>query len=427
MTSIDHYAALTAKALVSLGLSRREAVSVVQNREATVRDGHARHASAASVAKKIFSRRGHSGGMTPTVSQAAGCKYVPIEGFLLDDPSDLPPLDHCPTLSRTVAKAGRAGPRPGRAGPKTDDESLFQSDSLRSEKQAMMAYRKISGDLFDRVIPLEEFEALYSAKVATGSQRATVSQVRVFSNGFAIEMLLRMHDGKFGEISRIFTKTVRGVHRVEHSLYMLDGTSAGPNDRSNRGLGAVVTKKSLLWYLDNGLHEVTTTAAWVGRYVWASFGFDWSDDDERSNRLEWLPRYIIKRPYPFTGDKDHAWVGRYDTDKPKGGEFDSGFEERQLKHEVRSLKHSWNLSSLWLKYTEPKGPPAAALSENNVASSTLAENGYMHVGKNYLMGVGEGYVKVDGEREMGEQPWEGVIRLEDGEPSFERARQRLKF
>jgi hypothetical protein len=96
-----------------------------------------------------------------------------------------------------------------------------------------------------------------------------------------------MREGReVGSIIRTFKKHPTGRFEVHHDYFKLD--VAG---EQGKGLGESMMRQAIQTYDKIGVHDVTVDAAWIGRYTWASFGYNW-DAEEASNREFGLWNYL---------------------------------------------------------------------------------------------------------------------------------------
>lgn len=393
-TSPDAYAASVASALTRTGLSAGRAVTIVQRAERAVRAGHAAGAAPATIARGLLPSRGRlgaSGGSATFEHSANGCASVPVEAFMAGlDPLDLPPLPFCNAGGRGLSLPAHGSPE------STDIDVTKQQAAFDS--------------VFGRgVVTRAVLEEIYSGRNAAGDLcksklvrvDGTVGKQDPRRNGAVaivrVRMKMKIANTKFGgDIGRTFYRYGDGNIVCHHDIF--DLTSNTPKSLGS-GVGESVTRNSIRFYRKLGnVAGITTHAAWVGRYVWASFGWNW-DAPSRDKLLDHFFDYIDER----------VESGVYEL---RGssllGEFSSR-SFREFKMYVQGLTtRAWNFASLHL---------------HNRRDGSME-----HVGKKYLAGVPleddpSDYVK----GEEGAPEWEGALILKEGHPTFERARARLKL
>ncbi len=91
---------------------------------------------------------------------------------------------------------------------------------------------------------------------------------------------------KIGEITRSFIRHPDGSLEVHHDYFRIDRSS-----KLGQGGGAAMMGQALEAYEQLGVDKVTVQAAWIGKYTWASFGYDWSAS-EADNKQDELERFL---------------------------------------------------------------------------------------------------------------------------------------
>lgn len=91
---------------------------------------------------------------------------------------------------------------------------------------------------------------------------------------------------KIGEITRSFIRHPDGSLEVHHDYFRIDRSS-----KLGQGGGAAMMGQALEAYEQLGVDKVTVQAAWIGKYTWASFGYDWSASEADSKQDE-LERFL---------------------------------------------------------------------------------------------------------------------------------------
>jgi hypothetical protein len=173
---------------------------------------------------------------------------------------------------------------------------------------------------------------------------------------------------EIGDVVRTFTRHDDGRLEVHHDLFKVEDQAS-----QGKGLGEAMLRQSLRKYRELGVDEVTLDAAWVGRYTWASFGFDWDAETGEGMRRD-LADYLEEQGV-----------------------------ERQRAEDVaeRAARHSWDVASLDVDGLRVGASPerGAPLREERVGKAFL----FTHLG------------------------WSGTLSLDPASPSFQRAKERLKL
>jgi hypothetical protein len=93
---------------------------------------------------------------------------------------------------------------------------------------------------------------------------------------------------RVGKFRRTFTREKKTGHVVaRHDLLELD-------DNLPLGIGSKMLRNTLRFEVSQQVKKVYLSAAWVGRYVWASLGWSWADADERSEKIKELRAFLRK-------------------------------------------------------------------------------------------------------------------------------------
>jgi hypothetical protein len=406
----DEYASLVAQELVARGIGPSSAIDIVQGIEASIRKSHQSGLSPQAVVDKVF-KSGSSPKVPRNLSEAAGCELVPVEGFFFsDDLLDVPVMENCDS---SIASEDRAGLAAGRHRPKrkgrvagnfSDDEMLYRiavAATARVEPKNLSAYTK---RIFGREVSAKEFEGVFSGSVALAAQKAKLSAVLMSEPKYGVPATLKLMfnldtgTANLGKMIRVYYKDPSGAPQAYHSIYEIDGKT---DLKSGKGLGALITKNTLLFYKSLGIQSIDTHAEWVGRYVWASFGFQWNLDeadrkaDELSHYLE--PR-VRRGQFSLRG---HA--GSFQFDLQDRARPWSAFQELLDARAITS--QSWKTAALFLE--NPSGD-------------------LEHVGKPFLAGVhvpGDFKKFVPGHE--GAEGWTGTLVLSERHPTWNVAKARL--
>lgn len=180
-----------------------------------------------------------------------------------------------------------------------------------------------------------------------------------------------------GVVSRVFRK-VEGMTFVDHDLLKIDPIYGGA------GLGSTIIKNQLTTYPELGVKEVWVNTAWVGRYTWATMGFQMEDIARRQNArdFETFAQELVKG-----GGKEYFRDGTTPILRPD-----------KVPYTARELValYNWNGPS-W----------RAASAELPVWDEAQGKVTTRKLGKEFLL-----HGRTDG--------WSGSIPLEDGNPAYER-------
>jgi SPP1 gp7 family putative phage head morphogenesis protein len=226
-------------------------------------------------------------------------------------------------------------------------------------------------DFFGDETSAEDLAAIWgSEKHGIGVTVRDVTVGRSWSDGQ--EMIVQgdlMHEGrKVGELSRTFYRHPDGSVEVKHGYFKLNKPGL-----QGSGVGEAMLRQSLQAYEEMGVSSVKVSTAWVGRYTWASFGFDWDDEEAESRRSDLV--WFLKK---------------------------HGVDQARAKDIAAGLRHSWDFAQLDVDGIRV---PASPDDEHESRPTKL--------GKAFLF---EG------------ETWDGTIDLSDkGSPSYQRAKQRLKL
>jgi SPP1 gp7 family putative phage head morphogenesis protein len=146
-------------------------------------------------------------------------------------------------------------------------------------------------DIFGARVPTpQSLEAAYSA----GGAHARLAGVsvqganKVRPLGVRIELGL-MKDGQdIGALSRLFYRRGGQLVAYQESIELLD-TEQGA------GVGSAIHEATLAAYRQMGVSQIELDAEFIGRYVWAKKGFQWSAADvvkKRAELFEYLTRTV---------------------------------------------------------------------------------------------------------------------------------------
>jgi hypothetical protein len=80
-----------------------------------------------------------------------------------------------------------------------------------------------------------------------------------------------------GSITRSFRRHADGTFEVHHDYFKIEDVK----EQGSKS-GSTMLRQAIQTYERIGVNEVTVDAAWVGRYAWATFGYNWSESTARS-------------------------------------------------------------------------------------------------------------------------------------------------
>lgn len=414
--SQDQYASLVVRELMLLGTRAEHAFAVVQAREVTVRAGYARGQSPKSIASRIAARKGLSGGMAPkSMAEAAGCKLVPIEAFFFgEDLGEIPPMEKCTPSqpsTRLGLAAGRYAPKRSArrargqvAGGFNSEDMLYRLATAAHQKVPSASLESHTKRIFKRAVSAQELETVFSARVGEAFQKAKFQSALVSEPKYGVPATLKVifsldtGAGTPGRMVRVFYQDPQGQPQAYHSLYEIDGKT---DLKTGKGLGALITKNTLLFYRSLGIGSIDTHAEWVGRYVWAAFGFQWSLE-EADRKADELSAYL--EPRIRRGQlRARGRFGNTDFDlEDRPNPWKSLLELIQARA-ITAL--SWKTAALYL------ANPTGELE---------------HVGKPFLAGVHvAGDFKTHLPGQQGAEGWTGSLVLSDRHPTWQVAKARL--
>jgi GNAT superfamily N-acetyltransferase len=151
---------------------------------------------------------------------------------------------------------------------------------------------RMSEAIFGRVLKPEELEG--SVEVPEG-MTVRLRHVMALDRGGAdadlgMNVHVSVHDAQgreVGELGRTFRRDPEtGEPRMYLDLIKLD------DDQQGTGAGKMMTRSMLEWARDRGAKQVDLSAEWVGKYYWASCGWNW--DEETAGRMaSGLEDYLV--------------------------------------------------------------------------------------------------------------------------------------
>lgn len=288
-------------------------------------------------------------------------------------------------------------PPPAPAGVQIDQYVGDYADHMKDRRMMMSAYfdgRSVDradearvysdavADIFRGFAPtLESLERTWSAQASgfTINMHRTLVQSELKANGRKNEVTFSgtvKHQGRdVGTIERSFIRHGDGTLEVHHDLFKIhDKTLQG------QGLGETMLRQSIQSYEKLGVNGITVDTAWVGKYTWASFGYNW-DADTAKRKQPKLAAFLKKHGVAAKRAEDIA---------------------------ARAVKNSWDVAALDVDGIRVK---VKAFDPNtNALSGPEREE---KIGKAFLLSDDSG--------------WSGTIKLDPNDPSYKRAKERLKL
>lgn len=182
---------------------------------------------------------------------------------------------------------------------------------------------------------------------------------------------------KIGRITRSFIRYPKsrqhpsGEFEVHHDFFKIDDVA-----EQGKKTGEAMLRQSIQTYEELGVDKLTVDAAWVGRYTWANFGYNWTENYGRDTIAPRLTRYLTMKGI----DRNRA---------------------AKLASEV--CTESWSVAKL-----DVDGKTISVVSEG--------EKMDMKLGKAFLLE----YTDTSGDM------WSGTINLKDKKhPTYQRAKERV--
>lgn len=174
-------------------------------------------------------------------------------------------------------------------------------------------------------------------------------------------------DGKsIGNITRSFIRHRDGTMEVHHDFYKIDD-----NKHQGKGAGEAMLRQAIQTYERLGYQKITVDTAWVGKYAWATFGYNWKES--------WAGN-VRDRLVPFL--EKH------------------GIEpERAARVAKGVVKRAWDVAAL-------------DLDGKRVTLESEGKKIDCHLGKAFLLST---------------YGWSGDLVLDPKHPTYKRAKERLKL
>lgn len=173
-----------------------------------------------------------------------------------------------------------------------DDERVSKMVPGKHSEALLMAERDAVRTRFAADYPGEEMPAEESIQAQALSNLGPPRSGLEYSE--AVLVAARLHDRsgtEVGRITRQFMREPSGELAVEHVGLFLN------EDQQGKGVGVALTRNAFEEYRKIGVSKVTLTAAAVGRYTWARFGFNWDKEHAEHVRQE-FPKALEKAGMP---------------------------------------------------------------------------------------------------------------------------------
>ncbi len=227
-------------------------------------------------------------------------------------------------------------------------------------------------EIFGSEMPtLSSFEKIWGGD----NHKIEISSIGFSSSGGEKSMsfdgqIMSTNGEKIGRITRTFIRHEDGTIEVHHDYFRIDDVK-----KSGGGGGEAMLRQSILAYEKLGVNKITVDSAWVGKYTWASFGYNW-DAESAELRARELAYYLRKR---------------------------GGIEaSRAEKIANQVAPRAWDVAALDVdgKMILAKAEMAGAVAEP------------MRLGKAFL---------------LESSGWSGTLKLDPKDETYKRAKVRLKF
>jgi hypothetical protein len=201
--------------------------------------------------------------------------------------------------------------------------------------------------------------------------KVSLSGIRAGYGGVSVSGAIMRDGQKIGDITRSFIRHIDGTLEVHHDFFVI----SNEKDRAGGG-GEAMLRQSIQAYEKMGVDEVTVDAAWVGRYAWATFGYQWNE--QQAEQVErGLANHLMKH----------------------------GIEAERAKRVAKQVApYPWDVAALDLD-------GIMVPTQYDSGGNTGYKQGTFKLGKSYMLTRGM---------------WSGRIDLKDKKSaSYQRAKQRL--
>jgi hypothetical protein len=185
---------------------------------------------------------------------------------------------------RAAKEAAKVATSTGKVAPKTKSvpvhiEMLAPDDAVKTwgvssyaHDSSVRAAKEVFGSKVPTKASLERTWGFEDVGISVNLRSVQADgQGRVRATGYI------MKDGQpIGDCTRSFRKHADGTLEVHHDYFVID-------DEKNRsgGGGEAMLRQSIQAYEKMGVDKVTVDAAWIGRYAWATFGYQWDAHQAR--------------------------------------------------------------------------------------------------------------------------------------------------
>lgn len=166
-----------------------------------------------------------------------------------------------------------------------------------------------------RVFGRDEFPTIGALEATWGDpetgQKIKISSARLTSNEARFSgAILNQQGEKIGRITRTFIRQSNGKLEVHHDLFVIS-----EKKNAGGGGGAAMLRGAIASYEKLGVHFISVDAHWIGRYAWATFGYDWSyrgQKEEHASRFETFLRQqgieSVRARAVAAAAAEHPWL-----------------------------------------------------------------------------------------------------------------------
>lgn len=271
--------------------------------------------------------------------------------------------------------------------------------------------------VFGRPVLKSDLELAFSAEVGGHFYRAKIGRpykgvegsVDRGEHAITIGGSILRDNLQVGTFRRSFTRKKTGAIVARHDLLKLD-------DDLPLGIGSAMLRNTLAFEMASHVEAVHLSAAWVGRYVWASLGWTWADAETRDDKLAEFRRFLRLGRNAALIPGGPVGEVCFSTDaQPKACATYSSKEEGVVGiAETLSRAQAFEFASL--RFYAPSPPRGEILGECPVQTDEGRRRRVAdcHAGKVFLLSATT-------------SEWEGVLRLRAGDPGFEHCKRRLRL
>jgi hypothetical protein len=169
--------------------------------------------------------------------------------------------------------------------------------SAFTKKEFAAAARKVFPS--DKIPTVESLEKVWGSEAAEHSIK--ISSVRAYDEDGVAKVwlsgdIIGPKGNSIGRITRTFIRYPKdrrhpnGLLEVHHDYFKIEDA-----DEQGKKTGESMLRQSIQTYEELGAHKLTVDAAWVGRYTWATFGYNWTENYGRNTIAPRLTRYLVSK------------------------------------------------------------------------------------------------------------------------------------